>query len=98
MTQKPSTEHFSNDEHLERTSKDLSVIKDGVEVAHIHKGVDWQSLKSKIDSIEEAAENTKSLSDEDREYINLVLLSLRLMKKDGVDEGYLFKVEVLLSM
>ena len=81
MTQKPSTERFSNDEHVERTS-----------------GIDWRDLKSNIDRIEEDSGNTKNLDTEDREYINLILPLLRLMKSHGIDEGYLLKVEVLLAM
>ncbi len=98
MTQKPSTERFSNDEHLERTSKEVSIVENDVEVAHLYTGIDWRDLKSNIDRIEEDSGNTKNLDTEDREYINLILPLLRLMKSHGIDEGYLLKVEVLLAM
>ena len=98
MTHRTSSERFSDDEHRNPPQKDVSVIKDGVEVAHIHTGDDWQTLKSAVDNIEEASGNTRSLDDEDREYLELILPSLRLMKKEGLDEGYLVKAEVLLTM
>ena len=82
----------------ETLRKKMSPSSKTVSKSHIHTGDDWQTLKSAVDNIEEASGNTRSLDDEDREYLELILPSLRLMKSHGVDEGYLLKVEVLLAM